>query len=115
MPKFLCKVSYTAEGAKGLLKEGGTGRRTAVEKLFQGAGGKVESFYYSMGEDDAYVICDLPDAITSLALSMTVATSGGVRLSTGPFSTASSSTRPPRSRSPTEPRASRSPVAGPRI
>lgn len=27
MPKFLIKASYTAEGARGIAKEGGTGRR----------------------------------------------------------------------------------------
>jgi uncharacterized protein with GYD domain len=87
MPKFLCKVSYTAEGAKGLLKDGGTGRRAAVEKLFQSVGGKVESFYFSMGQDDAYVICDLPDDVSGVALSMTVAASGGARISTVPLLT----------------------------
>ena len=31
MPKYLFQASYTTEGAKGLLKEGGTKRRAAVE------------------------------------------------------------------------------------
>jgi hypothetical protein len=30
MPKYLLEVSYTAEGAKGLLKEGGSKRRAAA-------------------------------------------------------------------------------------
>jgi uncharacterized protein with GYD domain len=87
MAKFLCKVSYTAEGAKGLLKEGGTARRAAVEKLFQSVGGKVESFYYAMGEDDGYIICDLPDETSGLALSVVVAAGGGARVSTVPLLT----------------------------
>jgi hypothetical protein len=36
MPKYLFEASYTAEGAKGLLKDGGSGRRTAVEQLVKG-------------------------------------------------------------------------------
>ena len=61
VPKFLVKASYTADGARGLLKEGGTARREAVRKLVEGLGGKVEAFYYAYGDVDAYIITDLPD------------------------------------------------------
>ena len=87
MPKFMIKASYTADGAKGLLKEGGTGRRAAVSKLIEGMGGKVEAFYYAYGDDDAYIICDLPDATSGLAVSLAVNASGAVRLSTIPLIT----------------------------
>ena len=85
MPKFLLRASYSPEGVKGLVKEGGTGRRAAVQKLVESVGGKVEAFYYAYGEDDAIVITDLPDAATGLALSMAVNASGAVRLSTTPL------------------------------
>jgi uncharacterized protein with GYD domain len=87
MPKFLIKASYSSEGAKGLLKEGGTGRRAAVVKLVEGLGGKVEAFYYAYGDNDAYIISDLPDATSGLALSLAVNASGAVRLSTIPLIT----------------------------
>ena len=87
MPKFLIKASYTTDGAKGLLKEGGTARRAAVVKLIEGMGGKVEAFYYAYGEDDAYIISDLPDATAGLAVSLAVNASGAVRLSTIPLIT----------------------------
>jgi uncharacterized protein with GYD domain len=87
MPKFLIKASYTTDGVRGLLKEGGTGRRAAVVKLIEGLGGKVESFYYAYGENDAYVISDLPDATSGIALSLAVNASGAVRLSTIPLIT----------------------------
>ena len=32
MPKYMTVASYTAEGARGVMKDGGTGRRAAVEK-----------------------------------------------------------------------------------
>jgi uncharacterized protein with GYD domain len=50
MAKFPIKASYSAEGAKGLLEEGGTARRTTVEKAAVGIGGKVEAFYFAFGE-----------------------------------------------------------------
>jgi len=87
MPKFMVKASYTAEGARGLLKEGGTGRRAAVQKLIESLGGKVEAFYFAYGEYDAYVITDLPDAAAGLAVSLAVNASGAVRLTTIPLIT----------------------------
>ena len=88
MPKFLMNASYAAEGARGLLKEGGTSRRATVQKLIEGLGGKVEAFYYAYGEHDAYVIMDVPDAATGLAVSLAVNASGAVRLSSIPLITA---------------------------
>ena len=35
MAKFLITGSYTPEGAKGLIKEGGTGRKAAVQKALK--------------------------------------------------------------------------------
>ena len=87
MPKFMVKASYTAEGTRGLMKEGGTKRRAAVQKLIEGLGGKVEAFYFAYGEHDAYVITDFPDAGAGLALTLAVNASGAVRLSTVPLIT----------------------------
>lgn len=87
MPKFMVKASYNTEGVKGLIKEGGSGRRAAVQKLVEGMGGKVEAFYFTYGQDDALVIVDLPDAASGLALSLAVNASGALRLSTVPLIT----------------------------
>lgn len=82
MAKYLCKVSYSVEGAQGLIKDGGTARRTAVDQLLQSIGGKVESFYFAMGDDDAYLICEIPDETAAAALSIRVAAIGGARVRT---------------------------------
>ena len=87
MPKYLIKASYTAEGAKGLLKEGGSARKAAIQKLLEGMGGKLESFYYAFGADDVYVISDLPDTVSGVALTLAVNASGAVRLTTVPLIT----------------------------
>jgi uncharacterized protein with GYD domain len=88
MPKFLVKGSYNPEGAKGLVKEGGTGRRAAIQSLMESLGGKVEAFYYAYGEHDVYLICDFPDQATGLALSLAVNAAGAVRVATVPLITA---------------------------
>jgi uncharacterized protein with GYD domain len=87
MPKFLIKATYNSDGARGLLKEGGSKRRAAVQKIIEAAGGKLESFYYAYGDDDAFIVVDLPDATTGLAISLTVNASGALRLSTLPLIT----------------------------
>jgi uncharacterized protein with GYD domain len=87
MPKFLIKASYNADGARGLMKEGGTARRKVVEQLVQSLGGKVEAFYFAYGEADVYVITDVPNATDGLAVSLAVNAAGAVRLQTIPLIT----------------------------
>ncbi len=82
MPKFLWRVSYTTQGAQGLQKEGGSARRAAVQKLVELAGGKLEAFYFALGESDVYAIADLPDATTAAAISVTVNGAGASHLRT---------------------------------
>ena len=85
MPKYLIEASYTAEGVKGLLKDGGTRRRTAVNILMKQLAGSVEAFYYSFGESDVVAIVDVPNNVTVAALSLTVAASGRLTLKTTPL------------------------------
>ena len=81
MPKYLTMVSYTPEGIKGLVKEGGTARRVAVEKILQKLGGRLEGFYFAFGDNDAYVISEGPDNATAAAISLAV-TTGAIRTKT---------------------------------
>lgn len=78
MPKFLTIASYTAEGTRALMKEGGTKRREAVEKAIETMGGRMEAFYYGFGDGDAYVISEAPDNASVAAISMAVNASGVV-------------------------------------
>jgi uncharacterized protein with GYD domain len=78
MPKYLLQVSYTAEGSKGLQKDGGTKRRRAAQALVEGLGGKLESFYFAFGDVDVITIADMPDAVSAAAASVALAASGAV-------------------------------------
>src|SRR5579863_9778978 len=83
MPKYLIRANYTAEGTKGLVKSGGgTARRAAVQEMLRPAGGEIEAFYYALGEDDVYVIAQLPDNVSAAAVSLAVNASGAVNLKT---------------------------------
>jgi uncharacterized protein with GYD domain len=78
MPKYLVEASYTVDGVKGLLKEGGSARRAAVEAAAKALGGSVECFYYVFGDDDVIVVMELPDNTSAAAFSLAVSASGAV-------------------------------------
>jgi uncharacterized protein with GYD domain len=52
MPKFLVRGSYNSEGAKGVLKGGGSARREATKRAIESVGGRLESYYFVFGADD---------------------------------------------------------------
>jgi len=81
MPKYLFHGSYTLEGVRGLLKEGGSSRRSQFEENIRKLGGKVEAFYFAFGGEDVYGIIDLPDNISSAAHSLAASAGGGFRAS----------------------------------
>ena len=82
MAKYLIRGSYTVEGVKGVLKDGGTGRRKAVADAVQALGGKLEAFYFALGDDDVIAIVEGPDNVTAATFSMGVAATGTVKTST---------------------------------
>lgn len=81
MPKYMFIANYTTEGVKGVLSKGGSARKSAVAAAAKAMGGKLESFYFGFGADDAYVVLDLPDNKAAAALALQVGSSGmaGVR------------------------------------
>ena len=78
MPKYLVTGSYTADGLKGLLKEGGSGRRKAVEDAVERLGGKLDAYYFSFGDADVVSIVDVPDNVTAAALAIGISSTGTV-------------------------------------
>lgn len=78
MAKFLFRSTYTTEGVRGLLEEGGSGRVAATEQLIARLGGRVESFYFSFGGADTYIVAELPDNMTAAAVRLTATASGAV-------------------------------------
>jgi uncharacterized protein with GYD domain len=82
MPKYLFHGSYTAQGAQGLLKEGGTARRQVAQELVESLGGMLEAYYFAFGADDFYLIADLPDNASAAAGSMVASASGALRVTT---------------------------------
>jgi uncharacterized protein with GYD domain len=76
MPRYLLIVNYAPEGMKALMSTGGSARRSAVEKTVSGMGGRLETFDFAFGADDAYVVAELPDDRTAASLALTVGGTG---------------------------------------
>ena len=76
MAKYLWEVSYRPEGAKGILKDGGTKRRQVVEAALKANGGKLEAFYFAFGKSDAHLIADVPDHVSVAAVTPAVNAGG---------------------------------------
>jgi uncharacterized protein with GYD domain len=76
MPKYLITGSYTAQGVKGVMAEGGSARVAAVRTLIESLGGTLESMYFAFGSDDWYITVDLPSNAAMAAGALTVAATG---------------------------------------
>ena len=87
MPKFLIKGSYTAEGLKGLQKDKASGREKSVATACKSVGGKLDAVYYALGDDDVFVVVDMPSAVHVAALCVAVGASGMVSTRTVPLLT----------------------------
>ena len=82
MAKFLFRASLSSDGVAGVLKEGGTARRTVVKNAIEKLGGSLEGFYFAFGDDDVVVLCELADNETAAAFALETSASGRVSVST---------------------------------
>jgi uncharacterized protein with GYD domain len=82
MAKFLVQFSYTGEGLKGLVKEGGSKRREVIQQLVKSLGGKLEAYYFAYGEYDGIAITEGVDIANNLAGILAINASGAVKTKT---------------------------------
>ena len=87
MPHYLLQGSYTAEGAKGLLAEGGSSRIAQATALLESVGGTVECLYFAYGADDIIGVCEVPDTSSAAAVSLAVSSTGMVNVCLTPLIT----------------------------
>ncbi len=87
MPKYLFQASYTLEGLKGVLKEGGSSRREAVEQIVKSLGGTLEAYYYAFGDTDVFFIVDGVDNVSATAGSLIGNAAGTSKVKTTPLIT----------------------------
>ena len=82
MPKYLISGSYTEEGLKGLLKEGGTKRVEATRQAVESLGGTLETYSFAYGDNDFYFIVNQPNNVNGIGGILLANASGTVKLKT---------------------------------
>jgi uncharacterized protein with GYD domain len=78
MAKYAVLGGYTADAWSKMIDNPGD-RTAAVRKVAEALGGKLESFYWSFGDDDYLGIIEAPDDISAAAFSVAVGSSGTLR------------------------------------
>jgi uncharacterized protein with GYD domain len=90
MPKFLMQATFTPDGVKNLIEQGGTKRQEQLQGLAQSLGGTLEAVYFSPQRNEGFVILDLPDGqrINLAGTLMAVNAGGFVQIKAQPVLTA---------------------------
>lgn len=78
MAKYAVLGGYTADAWSKMIDNPGD-RTAAVRKVAEAVGGKLESFYWSFGDDDYLGIMEAPDDVSMAAFSVAVGSSGTLR------------------------------------
>ena len=87
MPKYLYHGSYTDDGLKGLIKDGGTKRMEVTKKAIESLGGKMEAYYFAFGSNDFFLIAEVVDNVNAVTGSLVANASGTVKVSITPLIT----------------------------
>jgi uncharacterized protein with GYD domain len=77
MPHYLIQVGYNPSGVAAMVKEP-QNRIEKVTPAIEALGGRVESGYFSFGEHDVVLICELPDNASAAAFALAVGAGGAV-------------------------------------
>ena len=80
MPTYVGFLRFTQQGIQNI--KDSPNRVQAARQAIEAAGGKMEAFYYTMGQYDAITIIEAPDDATVSRLVLGVAAQGNARLET---------------------------------
>jgi uncharacterized protein with GYD domain len=82
MARYLFIARYASSGAKGVVSAGGSARRSVIQNMAEGLGGRMETFDFAFGEDDVYTIVELPDNKAATAVALAVNSTGTTHVRT---------------------------------
>ena len=78
MPRYLLRVSYTPEAWATMIKNP-QNRREAVRPVIEKMGGKLEAFYFAFGDDDVFLVAEMPDNVSVAATAIAVTATGALK------------------------------------
>ena len=77
MPFYLVQASYSAPAVGAMIKNP-QDRAAAVAPMMEKLGGKLHDFWFTFGEYDILAIVETPDAVSAVAISMAIGSSGAM-------------------------------------
>lgn len=75
MARYLVQATYNTDARKSFVAHP-EDRLPGVVALTEKLGGKLDSFYYSMGEFDVTAIIDVPDDVSAVAAALAITGAG---------------------------------------
>ena len=78
MTYYSLQTAYTPLGWAALLKDP-RDRLAAVKPVVERLGGKIVNGWFTFGDYDVLVICEMPDHVSAAALSMAISAGGAVK------------------------------------
>jgi len=78
MAKYALMGGYSTETWAKFIQNPGD-RQAPVRRAVEAAGGKLETLYWSFGDDDYLVIMDCPDDVAAAAIAVAVGSTGALR------------------------------------
>jgi uncharacterized protein with GYD domain len=77
MARYLIQVSIKPEVFATMIKNP-QDRGAAVRPIFEAAGGKLEEYYFAIGENTVYILAEVPDQMSLEALCMATLAGGAI-------------------------------------
>lgn len=88
MPYYLIQAAYTAEAVAKLVRRP-QDRLGSIRPMFKKLGGSLEGAWFAFGDYDVVLIAEMPNNVSTAALSLAVAAGGALRsIKTTPLLTA---------------------------
>ncbi len=77
MPKYLALFSYS-DTAMAAMIDNPADRETAVQRVVESVGARLETMYWMFGAHDGIAIIEAPDSLTMAGISAAVSSTGAV-------------------------------------
>ena len=81
MPKYLALFSYS-DTAMAAMIENPVDRETAVQRVLESVGARLETMYWMFGTHDGIAIVEAPDSLTMAGISAAISSTGTVQSET---------------------------------
>jgi uncharacterized protein with GYD domain len=75
MSYYLVEGNYTGASTKAMVASP-SDRSVQARSLVESLGGKYHHFFFTLGERDFVVLCEMPDDVTAAAASLAIGSSG---------------------------------------